>query len=326
MSFDTILAGETLAAQSTLATDDTTEIIAVTPGLRVAVAGFVRTARPKQWIKNVLVLAAPAAAGVLTRTSSLPRALLAVLAFCVVSSGTYFLNDAIDVKADRAHPTKRFRPIAAGIVGVRTAYATGIALMAGAISFGGLINWRLALVLAIYVAVQFAYSFWLKHLPVYDLVAVAAGFLLRAIAGAVAVHVPVSEWFLVVASFGSLLMVTGKRLGEHQELGDGRASHRRSLQAYSPSFLRMVLALSTGGAIIGYALWALSLPSQAGHTHSAIWCEVSIIPLFIALLEYAYLVEGGAGSKPEELVLKDRSLQLLGLVWVVTFALGVYLK
>lgn len=288
------------------------------------IGGVVRTARPRQWLKNVLVLAAPAAAGVLTRPTSLGRALVAMALFCAMSSGTYFLNDALDVESDRAHPTKRLRPIAAGVMGVRPAIAIGVVLMAAALAGGSLLWWKLGVVLALYVAVQFSYSLYLKHQPVYDLVAVSSGFVLRAVAGAVAVGVPISGWFLIVATFGSLLMVTGKRLGEIGELGDKRGVHRLSLEAYTASFLRCVLALAAAGAIIGYGLWALSLPAQRGHHHSMFWCQISIVPMFIALLKYAYLVEGGAGSKPEELVLADRSLQLLGVLWLAAFAAGVY--
>jgi len=285
--------------------------------------GALSTARPKQWSKNVLVLAAPAAAGVLTDGRSLIRALLAVAMFCLVSSGTYFLNDSLDADSDRVHPTKRFRPVAAGVIRVHVAMVIGFALMGAALAGGSLLAWKLGLVLAFYIATQFAYSFYLKHQPVYDLTAVASGFVLRAIAGAVAVRVPISEWFLIVATFGSLLMVTGKRLGEYGELGQNRGAHRTSLEAYSPSFLRSVLAVAAAGAIIGYCLWALSLTGQ-GHHHSAFWCQVSIAPMFIALLKYAYLVERGEGSKPEELVLADRSLQVLGVAWLGAFAAGIY--
>jgi decaprenyl-phosphate phosphoribosyltransferase len=297
----------------------------VRPRGSVAVlTGLLKTSRPKQWVKNVLVLAAPAAAGALTNPLAAGKAGEALLLFCVVSAGTYFLNDALDVEADRMHPTKCRRPIAAGTIGVRTAMTVGVGLMILAVGAAWLLTWRLSLVLAMYVGVQFAYSYYLKHQPVYDLVSVAAGFVLRAVAGAVAVGVSVSEWFLVVATFGSLLMVTGKRLGEHMELGEERAVHRASLARYTPSFLRSVLAASASGAMVGYALWALSLSTQTVHRHDAIWCELSIVPMFIALLKYAYLVDAGTGAKPEDLVLGDRSLQLLGLAWVVTFALGVY--
>ncbi len=287
-------------------------------------AGLVRTARVKQWSKNVLVFAAPGAAGVLTQAVPLLRSLVAFAAFCAVSAGTYFLNDAVDAEADRDHPTKRFRPVAAGTVSRGLAVSVGVTLMAVGIVGGTVLAWRLGLVLAIYVAVQFGYSLYLKQQPIFDLVTVAAGFVLRAIAGAVAVPVPVSEWFLIVATFGSLLMVTGKRLAEHAELGDRRGVHRATLNEYSTTFLRTVLAISAGGAILGYCLWAFSLQTALVHHRDPIWYQMSIIPMMIALLRYTFLVEGGGGAKPEELVFADRPLQVLGFVWVLLFALGVY--
>jgi decaprenyl-phosphate phosphoribosyltransferase len=288
------------------------------------VAGLTRTARIRQWPKNVLVFAAPGAAGVLTHGSALLRTLAAVGLFCLVSSGTYFLNDALDVRADRLHPTKRFRPVAAGTVGVPAAVTAGVALMAVALALGTALRWRLGVVLGIYIAVQFAYSFYFKHQPIYDLVAVSGGFVLRALAGAVAVPVPVSQWFLIVATFGSLLMVTGKRVAEHAELGDEAGAHRTTLDEYSATFLRTVLAIAAGGAILGYCLWAFSFQTAQLHHHDQIWFQVSIIPVFIALLRYTFLVEAGHGAKPEELVLADRPLQVLGLVWALFFAIGVY--
>jgi decaprenyl-phosphate phosphoribosyltransferase len=286
--------------------------------------GLIRTARVKQWSKNVLVFAAPGAAGVLTQATPLLRSLAAFAAFCAVSAGTYFLNDAVDAEADRGHPTKRYRPVAAGTVSRGLAVWVGVSLMAIGIGGGAVLAWRLGVVLAVYVGVQFGYSFYLKHQPIFDLVTVAAGFVLRAIAGGVAVPVPVSEWFLIVATFGSLLMVTGKRLAEHAELGDDRGAHRATLDQYSTMFLRTVLAISAGGAILGYCLWAFSLQTALAHHRDPIWYQMSIVPMIIALLRYTFLVEGGRGAKPEELVFADRPLQVLGVVWVVLFALGVY--
>ncbi len=292
---------------------------------RYALLGsLVRTARVRQWPKNALVFAAPFAAGVLTHPGPLARTFVAFVAFCAVSSGTYFINDAMDAEADREHPTKRRRPVAAGLLSKNLAFVIGGVLMAVGIGAGSAIAWRLGLVLAIYVAVQFGYSLYLKHQPVLDLVTVAAGFVLRAIAGAVAVPVPVSEWFLIVATFGSLLMVTGKRVAEHSELGDGRGAHRATLDQYTSTFLRTVLAITAGGAIVGYCLWAFSLQTALTHHRDPIWYQLSIVPMMIALLRYTFLVEGGKGAKPEELVFADRPLQVLGLVWVVLFALGVY--
>lgn len=287
--------------------------------------GLATTARPKQWIKNVLVLAAPGAAGVLNQAQPLLKVLACFALFCVVSSGTYFLNDALDAEADRRHPTKRYRPVAAGIIKVRAAAAIGAVLMAGGIGLAALLRPQVSLVLGIYVALQIAYSARLKHLPIYDLVCVAGGFLLRAIAGAASVPVPVSEWFLVVTTFGSLLMVTGKRLAEHAELGEGRGGHRPTLDAYSTNFLRIVLAISATGAVVGYSLWAFSLVPATLHHNDPIWFQLSIMPVLMALLQFTFLVEKGLGARPEELVLHERQLQLLGLIWIVLFALGVYL-
>ncbi len=286
--------------------------------------GLVRLARPKQWTKNVLVLAAPGAAGVLTHAAPLLRSLAALALFCVVASGTYYLNDALDVAADRQHPSKRTRPVASGAVPVRLAYSLGVVLLTVGVALSTLVNWHLAVVLAIYVAVQFAYSYYLKHQPIYDMAAVAAGFVLRAIAGGVAAEVLISQWFLIVATFGSLLMVAGKRVAEHSELGHDRGAHRATLDAYSVTFLRTVLGVAASGAIVGYCLWAFSLQTALTHHADPIWYQLSIVPMIVALLRYTFLVESGRGAKPEELVLTDRSLQILGVIWALLFALGVY--
>jgi decaprenyl-phosphate phosphoribosyltransferase len=288
--------------------------------------GLVRTARPKQWTKNLLVIAAPGAAGVLFHGRPFLHTLAAFALFCAVSSGTYMLNDAIDAPADRLHPVKRLRPVAAGLVTERQAVVTAGALMGAGIALGAALRLQLALVLAIYAVLQIAYSTYLKRLPVYDITCVAGGFLLRAIAGAVAIPVAVSEWFLIVTTFGSLLMVTGKRLAEHAELGDGRAAHRASLDSYSLGFLRIVVAIAATGAVVGYSLWAFGLEAAAVavHHHDGIFFQLSIIPVLLALLHFTMLIEQGKGARPEELVLGDRQLQLLGLIWLLLFALGVY--
>jgi decaprenyl-phosphate phosphoribosyltransferase len=283
--------------------------------------GLLRTARPKQWLKNVLVFAAPGAAGVLTHGTVLARSILTFAIFCIVASGVYFINDVLDVEADRRHPKKRFRPIAAGVVNLSLARVLGPALLVLGVGLAAILGWRLVVVLAIYITVQFAYSFWLKHEPILDLAAVASGFVLRAIAGGVATKVPISEWFLIVATFGSLFMVTGKRSAEHSALGDNRGSHRATLAVYTASFLRFVLILSSTVAVTAYCLWAFE--SQKAH-HSGIWYQLSIVPFGLALLRYAFLLDQGHGGSPEDVVLGDRSLQVLGALWVVVFALGVY--
>jgi decaprenyl-phosphate phosphoribosyltransferase len=292
--------------------------------LRPLARGIVREARPKQWAKNVLVFAAPGAAGVLLHAGSLGPLLATFALFCLLSSGIYFLNDVLDVEADRQHPTKRLRPVAAGIVPIPVALALGAAAVIGATAAASLVDWRLTVLFTVYVGVQLAYSLALKHQPIYDLACVAAGFVLRAIAGAVAIDIAVSEWFLLVVTFGSLLMVTGKRLGEIELLADKAAEHRATLGMYSATFLRTVTGISAGVAITGYCLWAFDAQSALRPGHDPIFYQLSVVPFAIAILRYSLQIEWGQAAKPEDLVFSDHSLHVLALVWVVLFTLGVY--
>jgi decaprenyl-phosphate phosphoribosyltransferase len=285
--------------------------------------GLLRALRPKQWLKSVLVLAAPGAAGDLTRLHPLLVSLGAAGIFCIVASGVYLLNDSFDVEADRRHPTKCRRPIAAGIVPVRLAQVLGGILMAGGIGLAWVLAGKdLSVVMGVYVAINLAYSTWLKHEAVIDLAAVSSGFILRAIAGGVAIGITLSPWFVIVASFGSLFMVAGKRTAEQTTLGDARASHRPTLAAYSPQFLAYVRTLAAAVAITAYCLWAFAKAIPAGH--DAIWFKLSIAPFVMAILRYALLIDQGLGGAPEEVVLGDRILQVLGLALVALFALGIY--
>jgi decaprenyl-phosphate phosphoribosyltransferase len=284
---------------------------------------LLRTARPKQWAKNVLVFAAPGAAGVLTEADELGRTLAAFVAFCLAASGTYFLNDALDADADRRHPTKRNRPVAAGHVSDGLAKTMAVVLMLAALAVAAPFNGgKLALVVGGYIVITVAYSLWLKHEPVVDLGAVAAGFVLRAIAGGVATDVPLSDWFLIVAGAGSLFIVTGKRHAEQVELGDASAGHRSTLAQYPSAYLNYVRAVTSGVAITAYCLWAFENAAAVG---DVFWFRLSIVPFVAGVLRYALVVEQGAGGAPEEIVLGDRVLQLFGLMWVAAFAVGVSL-
>jgi len=285
-------------------------------------AALVRTARPRQWVKNVLVFAAPGAAGVLFHAGTAARAMAAFALFSMAASGTYLLNDAVDHVADRLHPTKRHRPVAAGDVPVGLAKAVGACLLTLSLPLALAVDARLALALAVYAAVTFSYSLYLKHQPVLDMAAVASGFVIRAIAGGVATDVPLSNWFLIVASFGSLFMVAGKRQAEHLDLNEDRGAHRASLAHYSLAYLRSVRSVASGVTMTAYCLWAFEKAQSSGH--AATWFELSIVPFVIAILRYALLIDGGQGGAPEDVVLADRSLQVIGAVWVLLFALGVY--
>ena len=289
------------------------------PGLT---AGLWRTARPRQWIKNVLLLAAPFGAGVITQVDELARTAIAFVLFCVAASGTYFVNDATDVEADRRHERKRLRPVAAGQVPIGLARTIGLALLATAIGAGfALVNVEFGIAIACYVAVTLAYTFWLKHEPVLDLAGVAAGFLIRAIAGGVAAEVWISQWFIIVVGFSSLFIVTGKRSAEHVELGEARGGHRVTLSTYSATFLRFVRGAATAAAFTAYCVWAFE---KGEGTSGALWFELSILPFVMAMLRYALLLDQGHGGAPEEVFLRDRTLQGLGLVWAGLFAAGIY--
>lgn len=286
--------------------------------------GLVKEARPLQWAKNALVFAAPGAAGVLDNWPELGKALLAFVAFCLAASGVYYWNDSLDVDADRRHPIKRFRPIAAGVIGVRTGQVVGSLLLVGGCGIGALTGrWETVGILATYVVSTIVYSLWLKHVAVIDLVVVASGFVLRAAAGAVAVDVVMSKWFVLCTTFGSLFIVTGKRYAELREMGPEAHEVRRTLAAYSTGYLRIVLTLACSATVITYCLWALETQELADTDLP--FYGLSIVPMLTALLRYALVLENGRGAAPEEVFANDRVLQLLGVVWVVIFGLGVYL-
>jgi decaprenyl-phosphate phosphoribosyltransferase len=285
-------------------------------------AALLAGARPKQWVKNVLVFAAPGAAGVLDQATAFGQTMAAFGCFCLASAGTYYLNDAADVEADRLHPTKRRRPVAAGEISVPMARALGAVGIVGSVLLALLVTWHLAVVIGGYVVLTTAYSTWLKHVAVVDVVAVAAGFVLRALAGATATGVPVSNWFFIVASFGSLFMVVGKRRAEVEALGPDAAATRRSLGTYSLEYITHLQTIATSVVLVGYCLWAFEKAAVA--ETGVPWFQLSIVPFLLAVLRYALLIDTGHGGAPEEVVTGDRTLQVLGLVWAVTFTVGVY--
>ncbi|WP_410601755.1 decaprenyl-phosphate phosphoribosyltransferase [Amycolatopsis sp. lyj-90] len=288
------------------------------------VGGIIKTARPRQWVKNVLVFAAPffAFSKSTDRTGLLIAALIAFAAFSLVASSVYLINDAIDVEADKAHPTKRNRPIAAGIVPVPVAFVAAGFFFAAGLGISFFASWQLAVVLAVYEAVQLGYCFGLKHQPVVDLAIVGSGFLMRSIAGGVAAGIALSQWFLLVTAFGSLFMVAGKRYAEIMLFERTGAKIRSSLKKYSASYLRFVWATSAAILIMSYCLWAFEIRQVE---HDSVWAVVSMVPFVVAVLRYAVDVDGGNAGEPEEIALKDRVLQVLGASWVVTLFLSFYL-
>jgi decaprenyl-phosphate phosphoribosyltransferase len=284
--------------------------------------GIIKAVRPRQWVKNLLVLAAPLAAlGGDIRydyRDVLIKVLIAFVVFSLGASSVYLINDARDVEADRQHPTKRFRPIAAGVVPESLAYVLAVALAAASLAISWLVTPNLALVMAIYIVIQLGYCFGLKHQPVLDICIVTSGFLIRAIAGGVAANIPLSQWFLLVMAFGSLFMVAGKRYAELQLAERTGAKIRKSLESYTSSYLRFVWTLSATAVVLCYGLWAFERDGAHGS-----WFAVSMIPFTIAILRYAVDVDGGLAGEPEEIALRDRVLQLLALAWIGTVGAAV---
>ena len=284
--------------------------------------GLLRTARPKQWLKNVLVFAAPGAAAVLDQGRELGLTLIAFVAFCLASSGVYFWNDLLDVEADRKHPTKRDRPIASGDIPLAAAKAVSLVLPLAALGVAALTGrWQTVAVVGVYLAVNLAYNLGLKHVPVVDLVAVASGFVLRAGAGAVAVDVPMSRWFVLVTTFGSLFIVVGKRYAELNELGTG-AGTRSTLDTYTVGYLRILLSVSCGSALLSYCVWAFETSAESASDFP--YYELSIVPMLTALFRYLLVLEQGGGGAPEEVFAHDRVLQVLGATWIVIYGVAVY--
>jgi decaprenyl-phosphate phosphoribosyltransferase len=283
---------------------------------------IVRALRPKQWAKNVLVFAAPVAAGVIDEGDLLVDTVLAFVAFCLAASGTYLLNDARDIEADRLHPTKQHRPIAAGLVPLPVAYGLAAVLLVSSLLLAFGVHEDLGFTILAYLALTTAYTFWLKHVPVLDVIAVAAGFVLRAVAGAAATGVPISEWFFIVASFGALFMVSGKRSGEASDLGVDAVGVRATLGDYSTAYLGYLRSVSSGVVLVGYCLWAFTSAEEA--PDAGLWYQLSIVPFAVAILRYALLIDQGRGAEPEQLILSDRMLLGAGAVWAIIYGYAVY--
>jgi decaprenyl-phosphate phosphoribosyltransferase len=290
--------------------------------------GLISLARPRQWTKNLLVFAAPAAAGVLDNIEPAIEALIAFVSFCLAASGTYYVNDARDAPADRLHPTKRNRPVASGAVPAVVAYAGGAVLLAAAVALAFAASPELAATVLGYEALTTAYSTVLKNVAVVDLVAVAAGFVLRAVAGAAATDVPISDWFFIVTSFGALFIVSGKRGAEASEMAEATPTdaprYRAVLGAYGESYMAYLRSVTSGAVLVAYCLWAFEKADTALNT-SIPWYQLSILPFVMAILRYALVLDkGDRGSAPEDIILGDRTLQCIGVAWATVFAIGVY--
>jgi decaprenyl-phosphate phosphoribosyltransferase len=285
---------------------------------------LLKEARPTQWSKNLLVFAAPGALGVLNQWEPLWKSLVVFIAFCLVASGTYYWNDIKDVAQDRLHPKKKFRPIASGQIPLGVARVVGTGLLAGGPVLAFFVRPQAGAVLALYAVLTLGYSTRLKHVPLLDLAIVSSGFVLRAMAGAAATTTPMSNWFVLCVTFGSFFIVTGKRFAELLELGASAGDTRASLKSYTLDFLRQLLVISCTATVLSYCLWAFE---NATNNNEIIPLHgVSIVPMVLALLRYLMVLEKGGGGAPEEVFMRDRTIQVYGLIWLTVYALAVYVN
>ena len=291
--------------------------IQLRPATQPSVRVLLRACRPRQWSKNLLVLAAPCAAGMIDRPQVAARVVGAFLVLCLLSSATYLVNDVRDREQDRLHPRKRSRPVAAGELSPRAALLLAAALALVGIASATAITPGLGAVACGYLALTASYSLWLRRVVVADILAIAAGFVLRAIAGGVATDIYLSRWFVIVTACCAIYLVAAKRYAELREhVGSGPA--RATLRRYSLGHLRLTLLAAATVAVVAYTGWAFTRPSHV------VWYGLSIAPLVLWLVRYAILIGSGAGQAPEELILRDRTLLAFGVAWSFLFLGGVY--
>jgi decaprenyl-phosphate phosphoribosyltransferase len=284
-----------------------------------------RTSRPRQWPKNLLVFAAPVAAADRGRpdfglgSAGLDRALVAFGVFTLASCAVYFVNDVVDVERDRRHPAKCTRPVASGDLAERHALLLAAGCVPAALAGSAVIGSAgLAACVAGYLSLSFLYCATLKHLPVLELTMVASGFVLRAIGGAAAAKVPPSGWFVLVCSLGALLVAIAKRHTELAGLGSAATGHRPSLRHYSPAGLRLAQR-AIGVAMVGcYLGWAVRGSSSWG-----VGCHLlTAVPLAAALLRFDRLTGRAALSRVEDLITRDRTMLLCESAWLLLFIAG----
>ncbi len=279
--------------------------------------------RPGQWTKNLLVFAGLVFGQKLLILSDVATAAAAFGLFCLFSGVVYLVNDIRDRDADRLHPKKSKRPIASGAISVGAATSFAIALAVVSLGAAFILDRQFFLVGLAYVALMFAYSIWLKHSPVLDVLVIAFGFVLRAFAGSVVLHVEFSHWLLVMTLLLALFLATGKRRAEYVALAGDAASHRRSLEHYSLPMLDQMLSVVMACTLLAYAFYTISpeTVTKFGTDHLLMTFPLPIYGLF----RYLYLIHrGDSGGNPSDLLLSDRPLQVSVVIWGVLVAAIIY--
>ena len=285
---------------------------------------LLKTMRPRQWTKNIFIFAALVFDKQLLIFHAFVRTAAGFVLFCLISSAVYIFNDLADVEADREHPVKKNRPIPSGKLPIGTALTAGILLVIAALALGFWLSPDFALVLAVYFLLNLAYSKWLKHIPILDVLVLAAGFVLRVGAGVTIIHVVrFSPWLYVVMTLLALYLGFGKRRAELTLLSDDASAHRKVLEGYTIPLLDQYIMIVSGTTIVAYSLYTFSAPNVPAN-HSMM---LTIPFVLYAIFRYLYLVQiKHAGGEPEEILLSDRPLQVALLLWALVVVAVFYLS
>ncbi len=281
------------------------------------ISGLIKLCRPQQWTKNLLVLSVPLASKDILEYEVLKQSVIAAFAFVLVSSSVYVWNDLRDINLDKLNPLKASRPLASGEVGKWHACILGLVLFICGISLAAIWS-SLAFLgtLWAYCVIQFCYQMWFKNIALLDIVSVSSGFVLRAVAGGVAVGIPISFWFMSITSSVALFVISAKRFSELRTSGQGFGA-RKVLTQYSESYLRTVWASSLSISVIFYMLWSAEKELVEASSIS----RASVIPFTLVLLKYAMHADKGLAEQPEKIVFADRFIQVFAFSWLVLFLL-----
>jgi len=292
------------------------------PAASTAVLIF-KSLRPEQWTKNLFVFAGLVFSGRLFDRDAWLPAVAAFAIFCGLSGAVYLVNDVLDRTADAQHPIKRLRPIASGALAPPTAIGVATVLAVGLVAAAWLVSPQLALVGAAYVLLLVAYSVWLKHHVIVDVLALATGFVLRSVAGAVAIAVPISQWLLVCSTLLALFLGLSKRRHELTLLADNAADHRPILQEYTPYLLDQMISAVTASTLIAYSVYTMSSETAVRLGSERLGLTIPFV--LYGIFRYLYLVhQRKGGGSPSELLLTDRPLLACVVLWVAAVVLVLY--
>ncbi len=282
---------------------------------------LLRSTRPQQWIKNIFVLPALIFSGHALQADFALPALAGMACFCLLSGAVYLCNDILDLAQDRLHPEKSRRPLAAGLISVRAAALSSLLLFSAGLAGAFWLRPPFGAVALSYTLLNLAYSWKLKHVVLIDVLVVAAGFLLRALGGAMVIAVSISTWFILCTFTLSLFLAVVKRRQELVGMAHGAGQHRATLEEYSVAFLDQVIAVLTSSALVCYALYATGV----GESQTGAHMQLTIPFVLYGILRYLYVVyQLGGGANPTAVVWRDRPLQVAVVLWGLACAAGIY--